>query len=230
MIAERFHTNISMITSLNPVLDINNLSIGQTICVPQEYSPNLISGQPISMDVSKTEQILSNHMRLLWEQHVYWTLLFIQGATFDLPNAELITNRLLRNPKDFEKILIPIYGEAIAAEFFKLFTEHLTIAAELVAAAKAGNNAAATNAEKRWYENADQIAVFLSDINPYWSAQEWQKMLYDHLAMTKNEAVYYLTQKYAESIKEFDNIEKQALAMADMMTQGIVKQFPEYFI
>lgn len=230
MIAQRFHTNISMITSLNPVLDINNLSIGQTICVPQEYSPNLLPEQSISMDVSKTEEILSNHMRLLWEQHVYWTLLFILGATFDLPNAELITNRLLRNPKDFEAILIPIYGEAIAAEFYKLFTEHLKIAAELVAAAKAGNNAAAVNAEKRWYENADQIAAFLSDINPYWSAQEWQKMLYDHLAMTKSEAVYSLTQKYADSIKEFDNVEKQALVMADMMTQGIVKQFPEYFI
>lgn len=230
MIAQRFHTNIPMVTSLNPGLDITNLSIGQTICVPQEYNPDQIPTQPISMDVSKTEQILSNHMRLLWEQHVYWTLLFILGATFELPNAELLTNRLLRNSKDFEKALIPIYGEARAAEFSKLFTSHLTIAAELVAAAKAGNNAAATNAEKRWYENADQIAAFLSSINPYWSAQEWQKMLYDHLAMTKNEAVYSLTQKYADGIKEFDNIERQALAMADMMTQGIAKQFPEYFI
>ncbi len=66
-------------------------------------------------------------------------------------------------------------------------------------------------------------------INPYWSAQEWQKMLYDHLAMTKDEAVDILTQKYADSINMFENIERQALDMADMMTQGIVKQFPQYF-
>lgn len=230
MIAQRFHTNIPMIASLNPGLDITNLSIGQMICIPQEYTPDQISSQPISIDISKTEQMLSNHMRLLWEQHVYWTLLFILGVTFGLPNAKLITNRLLRNPKDFEKILIPLYGEALAAEFFKLLTGHLTIAAELVAAAKAGNNAAAAEAEKRWYENADQIAVFFGSINPYWSVQKWQKMLYDHLAMTKNEAVHYLTQKYADSIKDFEDIERQALAMADMMTQGIVKQFPEYFI
>lgn len=230
MIAQRFHTNIPMLASLNPGLDIINLSVGQTICIPQEYDPNQISVQPISIDISKTEQILSNRMRLLWEQHVYWTMLFILGVAFGLPNAELITNRLLQNPKDFETILKPLYGEALAAEFAKLFTEHLTIAAELVKEAKAGNNAAAADAEKRWYENADQIAAFLNRINPYWSAQAWQKMLYDHLAMTKDEAVSYLTQKYADSIKLFDTIEQQALTMADMMTQGIVKQFPEYFI
>ena len=227
MIARRFHTNIPMIASLNPGLDISKLSIGQIICIPQEYNP---TEQPISIDISNTEQMLSNHMRLLWEQHVYWTLLFILGITFGLPNAELITTRLLRNPKDFEKILIPVYGETLAAEFSQLFTAHLTIAAELVKAAKAGNNAVAADAERRWYENADQIAAFFSRANPYWSAQEWQKMLYDHLAMTKNAAANYLTQKYVDAIRGFDDIERQALAMADMMTQGIVKQFPEYFI
>ncbi|MEA4973339.1 MAG: acetylglutamate kinase [Candidatus Metalachnospira sp.] len=140
-----------------------------------------------------------------------------------------MTNRLLRNPKDFEAALIPYYGEDIAAEFAELLTSHLTIAAELIKAAIANDSAAVDDAERQWYTNADQIAAFLSSINPYWSEQEWQKMLYDHLAMTKTEAVDILTQKYSDSINEFENIEQQALAMADMMTQGIVKQFPQYF-
>ena len=54
-------------------------------------------------------------------------------------------------------------------------------------------------------------------------------MLYDHLAMTKTEAVDILTQKYEDSISMFENIEQQALAMADIMTQGIAKQFSQYF-
>ncbi len=53
-------------------------------------------------------------------------------------------------------------------------------------------------------------------------------MLYDHLAMTKDEAIYMLTQKYADSINIFDKIEQEALIMADTMTQGIVKLFPHY--
>lgn len=54
-------------------------------------------------------------------------------------------------------------------------------------------------------------------------------MLYDHLAMTKEEAVDILTGKYPDSIVKFEDIERQALMMADMMTNGIVNQFPQYF-
>ncbi|HBD86870.1 MAG TPA: hypothetical protein DC001_05525 [Clostridiales bacterium] len=226
-IANHFCTTIQEIALVNPGLDVNNLYIGQTICIPQRNSRP--SAQPCGMGISKAEQTLSNHMRLLWEQHIYWTRMVILSMAFGLPDTEFVTNRLLRNPKDFEAALRPFYGENIAARFAELFTDHLTIAAELVQAAKAGDSAAATDAEKRWYANADQIAAFLGSINPYWSAQEWQKMLYDHLAMTKDEAVDILTQKYADSINMFENIERQALDMADMMTQGIVKQFPQYF-
>lgn len=227
LIAQRFHTTIQEIASVNPGLDVNNLYIGQMICIPQSYGQ--MPAQPVSMGISKAEQTLSNHMRLLWEQHVYWTRMVILSLAFGLPDTEFVTNRLLRNPRDFEAALKPFYGEDIAAKFSELFTTHLTIAAELVKAAKAGDSAAAADAEKRWYANAYQIAAFLGSINPYWSAQAWQKMLYDHLAMTKTEAVDILTQKYADSIGMFENIEREALEMADMMTQGIVKQFPQYF-
>ncbi len=188
------------------------------------YNP--ISPQCFSNSISQSEQALSNRFRLLWEQHVYWTRMLIISIVFGLPDAEFVTNRLLRNPKDFAAVLRLFYGDDVASHFEKLFTQHLTIAAELVKAAKDGNSAAAAEAEKRWYANADQIAEFLGTINPYWSAQEWKKLLYDHLAMTKNEAVNMLTQKYDESINVFDNIEQQALLMADTMTQGIVRQFP----
>lgn len=227
LIAQRFYTTVQEIALANPTLDINNLYIGRTICVPQGHSQ--MSLQHYAGGISKAEQTLSNHMRLLWEQHIYWTRMVILSIAFGLPDAEFVTNRLLRNPKDFEAALRPFYGEGIAAKFAGLFTSHLTIAAELVKAAKAGNSAAAADAEKRWYANADQIAAFLGSINPYWSEQEWRKMLYDHLAMTKTEAVDILTPKYEDSISMFENIEQQALAMADVMTQGIAKQFSQYF-
>ncbi|KAB1440214.1 acetylglutamate kinase [Candidatus Galacturonibacter soehngenii] len=168
-------------------------------------------------------------MRLLWEQHVYWTRMFLISVAFDLANKEFVTNRLLQNPKDFQASLIPFYGREIASKFEELLTAHFVIAAELVNAAKEGDTTAATDAEKRWYQNADQIAQFLSEINPFWSMKVWQKMLYTHLALTKEEAVNILTQQYETSITDFDKIEKQALEMADMMTKGMIQQFPDYF-
>ncbi len=228
MISQRHHTTIQAITAVNPGLDMSNIYIGDIILVPQSCDIYRMPAQEFS-DGDITEEALSNHLRMLWEQHVYWTRLVILSMVFSLPETELATERLLRNPKDFETALIPFYGEDIAGEFEELFTTHLTIAADLIKAAIENNSTAVSDTEKLWYENADQIAAFLGSINPFWSAQEWQRMLYDHLAMTKDEAVDIISNNFSESITEFDEIEKQALDMADMMIEGIVNQFPENF-
>ncbi len=185
---------------------------------------------PAPTVISKAQVSLNNYLRLLWEQHVVWTRLTIISIVFGLPDVDLVTNRLLRNPKDFEALLRPLYGDRVASRFADLLTSHLVIAAELVNAAKAGDTRAAADAEKRWYANADEIAAFLGSINPYWSVQQWKTMLHEHLALTKSEAVNILTGNYAEGITVFDQIEKQALEMADVMACGIIRQFPNNFL
>ena len=178
---------------------------------------------------TKAEVELMEHLRLLWEQHVAWTRMTIISIAESLPDVDLVTKRLLQNPIDFELALKPFYGEKLAFELAQLFIDHLVIAAELVKAAKAGDEAAAAAAEKRWYANADEIAAFLGRINPYWSEENWRMMLYEHLSLTKSEAVAMLTAKFEVGIEVYDEIELQALMMADVMAAGIIKQFPEAF-
>jgi len=147
------------------------------------------------------------------------------GIVFDLPDSEMTTNRLLRNAPDFGEIFSCYYGNRIATEFSNLVTDHLVIAAELVKAAKAGDKNAATDAEKRWYANADDIVCFLNHINPYWSVRHMRAMWYQHLALTKEEAVAMIGKNYTKSIKVFDQIEKEALMMADDFSNGIICRF-----
>lgn len=173
---------------------------------------------------------LKSAMRVLWEEHIAWTRMTIISIAADLPDLDLVTQRLLRNATDMAAAFQPFYGARIAFEFGSLMREHLVIAAELVKAAKAGHSQAAADAEKRWYVNADQIAAFLSSINPYWSREALTAMLHQHLALTKSEAVFRLTKNYAADIAVFDSIEKQALAMADALTDGIIKQFSHTFM
>jgi len=184
----------------------------------QRYSPD-------PTRISKAKVDLNNVMRMLWEQHIAWTRMTIISIIKDLPDVDSVTKRLLRNPFDFENVLRYFYGDQIASKFSDLFKSHLVIAAEIVKAAKIGDNKKLADAEKRWYENADEIAAFLSTINPYWSQNNWKTMLYEHLKMTKSEAVNILTNNYEKSIMDYDEIEKQALKMADIMAEGIARQF-----
>lgn len=168
--------------------------------------------------------------RLLWEQHVYWTRMTIMSIVMGLSDLQFVEARLLRNAPDMGNFLRPFYGDQIADAYTKLITEHLMQAAELVTAAAKGDSKKAAELEKQWYQNADKIAVFLSRINPYLSQEAVREMFYEHLALTKQEAVYIIQKNYKASIDVFDKIEAEALEMADAISDGIVKQFPSRFM
>ena len=142
-----------------------------------------------------------------------------------MSDLQAVTNRLLQNPKDFANLLITFYGAKAAKQFELFFTQHLLIAADLVNAAKNNEVEKLNVSRKKWYQNADEIACFLSEINPYWDKNKWQTMLYRNLEMTEEKAVLRLQGNYDADIKNFANIENEALQMADYMFCGILKQY-----
>jgi hypothetical protein len=179
----------------------------------------------MNYEFTRKQLDLSNELRKLWEQHVLWTRSFIISTAASLGDLEPVTNRLMRNPTDFGNLFRLFYGRQIALEFEDLFTKHLQIAGDLVNAAKKGDTAAVDEARRKWYENADEIVSFLAEINPYWDVEDWRDFFYSHLQMTEQEAVLRLTGKYAEDVAIFDEIEEEALKMADEMFEGLIKQF-----
>lgn len=168
---------------------------------------------------------LHDTFRSLWEQHGFWTRSYIISAVAELDDIQPVTKRLLRNPSGFAKVLKIYYGEENANKFKQLLEQHLLIAADLVKYANEGNTQEADAAREKWYQNADDIAMLLSSINPYWDRMEWQDMLHEHLRLVEEEAADYITGEYAKSIDTFDRMEQQVLKMADYMTSGIQKQF-----
>ena len=54
-------------------------------------------------------------------------------------------------------------------------------------------------------------------------------MMREHLDLTLQEAVAYLQGDHAASIAAYDQIHPQILGMADMLSDGIIRQFPSKF-
>jgi hypothetical protein len=179
--------------------------------------------------ITKSEEDLKLQMRMLWEEHIIWTRMFIMSVADNTTDKAPVTTRLLKNYDDMADALKPYYGNETGDKFGDLIEEHLLTAAALVEAAKAGNSTAAADAEKKWYKNADEIAAFENSINPNWNKTDLMAMWHDHLKLTKDEAVARLTKNYAADIEAFDQIEALANTMADSMADGIVKQFPDKF-
>jgi hypothetical protein len=171
-----------------------------------------------------------NGMRQLWEDHIVWTRLAIISLADDRPDKDASVGRLLQNQQDIGDAIKPYYGEDAGDQLTALLHDHITIAAELVLAAKAGNTAAVNDASARWYANADAIAAFLSTANPdAWPLDHMQEMMHEHLDLTLAEAVARLSGDYAADVKAYDAIHPQILGMADMLSLGIINQFPKQF-
>jgi hypothetical protein len=180
--------------------------------------------------ISQTELALRNDMRRLWEDHVTWTRLAIISLTTDAPDTEATVGRLLQNQTDIGDAIEPFYGEAAGDELTRLLREHILIAADLVAAARAGDQVALADAQARWTANADEIAGFLASANPrFWKLGELKAMLHEHLRLTTDEAVARLQGDWAADVAAYDQIHLQALEMADHLSIGIVEQFPRRF-
>ncbi len=167
--------------------------------------------------------------RKLWEDHVTWTRMYIISAAGNGKDIGPTTARLLKNQEDLGDAIKPFYGDAAGSNLTALLKQHILGAAALVNAAKMGNASAAASAEAAWYANADDIAAYLAAANPNWPEGELKAMLHEHLKNTKAEAVARLTGDFAADVAAYDTVHVQGLMMADSLSDGIVKQFPQNF-
>jgi len=219
----KFRSSLVIVIAI--LLSVGSISAHDTGAVPHASS-SVTAGRA---DSAK-EAALRAAMRKLWEDHITWTRLFIVSAIGDLPDKTATSIRLLQNQTDIGNAVKSFYGDAAGEKLTGLLKTHITTAAELVAAAKANDTAKMGDAKKRWYANADEIAVFLSGANPKnWPAEEMKGMMRGHLDLTAEEAVAHLKKDWAADIAAYDNIHNQILDMADMLSTGIIKQFPEKF-
>lgn len=212
---------------MNPIMDPESSS--WSALLREDFPFPWPRPRPRPNGISQAALNLNNQMRELWEQHGAWTRMAIMSIVFNLPDEQATLRRLLRNPSDFADALLPFYGKRNAREFDRLLTDHLPIAADLVRAAQGGNARRVEQLDRRWHQNAREIAAFFARINPFWSERRWRDMLFEHLRQVTQEAVTMLQGQFERSLRTYDAIETQSLGMADEMWRGIVRQFPRRF-
>lgn len=182
-----------------------------------------------NINYSKASCELKMLQRRLWIDHVSWTRSVIVSDLASLEDKSPVLERLLKNQDDIGNSIKPYYGEEAGNKLALLLREHIKLATQVTDAAKSRNKEDLAKYNKLWYENADNIAKFLSSANPNYSYETLKDMLYKHLQFVTDQVVARINKDWNADIEAYDKGEDHMIMFADVITDGIIKQFPQKF-
>jgi hypothetical protein len=175
------------------------------------------------------EVALHTAMRQLWVEHMEWTYSTVAAFAAGSAGLPATLDRLLANQADIGAAVKPFYGERAGVALTGLLEEHINGAVPVLVAARDGDAKALASSVAAWYDNAKEIADFLSNANPAWAKNEMRRMMKGHIDQTLAYATAQLQGDYAASIDAYGTAEQHMLHMADMLSDGLIAQFPEKF-
>jgi hypothetical protein len=169
-------------------------------------------------------------MRALWEAHGSWTHMVIVSFAGNLPNLPAEEQVLLQNQVDIGNAVKPYYGRAAGDKLTTLLKAHILGAVDVLVAAKSGDKNKLAQAQSAWFANGQQIADFLHVANPrFLSRTAARTMMKVHLGQVIQQGVDELKGNYAAGARAFAPYIRHILDMADMISSGIIRQFPSRF-
>lgn len=172
---------------------------------------------------------LYSGMRTLWGEHMQWTYDTVVAFASESDGLSPTIDRILQNQVDIGNAIASYYGDEAGAQLTELLSTHIKDAVPVLVAAKAGDTAALDAAVAEWYANAEEIGDFLASANPAWDQTDMRDMMKMHITQTIGYASDILGGDFEKAIVDYDEAEAHMVDMADMLSMGIIAQFPDKF-
>ena len=173
--------------------------------------------------------ILHTNMRKLCENHSTWLRNVLFCVIDNLPGKTHAIQRLHENGVEIGNIIKPYYGNHIGKMLSEYLRQHINLTIEIAEAAKAKDTELLINLDKKWFDNASELALFLSKANAAWSVRDMKAMVANFLKVIHSQIMYRARKDYTADAIAFDNTRSELLKISDFITDGISTQFPRKF-
>ena len=167
-------------------------------------------------------------LRSLWHGHIVTTRDYdIAVHQGDKAAAEKAANAVVANAKQIANAVAGFYGKPAGAALLKLLAGHWAGVKALTDTTKAGNAAGEQKAMDALASNATAIAKFLAGANPNWTEGALQGALMMHVNDHKTQIDEMMSNApAAEQAKSWMAMQHHMNMIADVLANGIAKQFP----
>lgn len=169
-------------------------------------------------------------LRDLWIGHIFWVRGVVMGTKYDNKDeAKVAEEQVVANAKALAASITPYYGKEAADKLFGLLAGHYGAIKDYMNASFSGNKEAKDSAVDKLKKNADEIATFLSSANPNWSKDALLSALIAHGGHHIAQIDEINAKDFSGEAKTWDAMKNHVYVIADVLANGIVKQFPKKF-
>jgi hypothetical protein len=168
--------------------------------------------------------------RDLWLGHIFWVRHVVSNiATNDPDERDAAEKEVVANTKQIADTIAPFYGEAASEKLNSLLDVNIDAVREYSEATVARSKQRQDAALARLASNADDIADFLSHVNPYLQKDNVRSLIAAHGAHHVLQINQYKANDYAHLGATWPLMRQHVYVIADTLTTALVKQFPSKF-
>ena len=206
------------------------LFVAAGIALVLATAPSFAKGKMAPCVETSKAEALKLSFRNLWTDHVFWVRNMVLATEYkDKAAAKVAEDRVVEDAKNIANSIAPYYGKEASDKLFTLLGGHYAAIKDYMNATFAGNKMARETAANMLKKNADEIATFLSSANPNWSKGALESALIAHVGHHMAEINEISKKDYADDAKTWEAMKGHVDAIAGVLSDGIVKQFPAKF-
>jgi hypothetical protein len=169
-------------------------------------------------------------LRDLWVGHIFWVRHVVSNiATNDPEERDAAEKEVMENTKQIASAMAPFYGEAASEKLYRLLDTNIGAVREYSEATATGDKRQQDAALAHLASNADEIADFLSRLNPYLHKDTVRSLIATHGAHHVLQINQYKAKDYAPLGATWPMMRQHIYVIADTLTTALVKQFPSKF-
>ena len=167
----------------------------------------------------------------LWISHIFWVRNEVLMTKLgDADAAKVAGTQAVENAKAIANSVSPFYGQAASDKLFNLLAGHYGAIKEYMTAAYEMKKEAQSGAADKMKKNADEIAAFLNGANPKnWPKETLASALLAHVGHHMAQIDQISAKDYTGEADTWEAMKKHMYVIADVLADGIVKQFPKKF-
>lgn len=173
--------------------------------------------------LSYGEMNLINNFRAFWLDLARWTRESLISIASGFGDFEAVSNRLYSVPVNLGNLLRLIFGTQAAESVLNPLLIHLVTMLNIFRAQKEGNSQAVNENTMLLYQNADEIAKILSQMNPFWNETQWRNLLYNYIDLTLEQSTALLSGDFARAVDIYDRISNFTSIIGDYTANGVIQ-------